>query len=73
MVVGGALSLFVSAAQLVRNYGLRYGWFEYADIKVFFDLTVFISLVGQVLFLIGLLILVNSIITVEEKPMNRSQ
>ena len=71
MVAGSTISMLVSAFYLLRNFGMQYDWFNYDDFTMLFTFSSIASILGQVLFLVGLLTLINSIITVEEKPMDK--
>lgn len=71
MVAGSAMGLLMSLAHATLNAGLRYDWFDHGNISMFYSFSNLLSILGQVLFLTGLLALINSIVTVEEAPMNR--
>ena len=71
MVAGSSISLLVSFFHAGVNIGMRYDLLNYENVAMFYTFTNILSILGQVLFLVGLLTLVNSITTVDEAPMNK--
>jgi hypothetical protein len=71
MVAGSLISMLVSFFHATLNYGMRFDWLDYENVGMYYSFTNVISLLGQVLFLVGLLTLINSIVTTDEAPMNK--
>jgi len=71
MVAGAAITLLVTVVNTSMNFAMRYNWLDYDSIGMNYAFTNVISIVGRVLFLVGLLALINSITTVEEKPLSK--
>jgi hypothetical protein len=71
MVAGSAISVLVSIFHAVSNFSMRYDWFGYEDIAMYYSLTNILSMLAQVLFLVGLLTLINTVRSGEEAPLSR--
>jgi hypothetical protein len=71
MVAGSTITLLMSIFHTTMNIGMRYDWLGFENVTMYYTFTNIISVLGQVLFLMGLLTMINSISTVDEVPMSK--